>query len=196
MPRTTAPEATARILVARAEHHAGPLRLAALVGIAASTIGAVLARAGVPRLAEIDRLTGERLRGRRHSDRRYERAHPGELLHVDVKKLGRIPDGGGWRVHGRSEEVRGRGLGWDYVHVAIDDHTRLAYAEVLPDERTGTCAGFLTRAVAWFAAHGVTIARVLTDNAKSYRVGQAWIAACIQLGIARRFIRPGRPWTN
>ena len=196
MPRRTSPEATAAIVAARVHHHAGPVRLAAIVGIAASTIGAVLARAGMPRLAEVDRLTGELLRGRRHSDRRYERAHPGDLLHVDVKKLGRVPAGGGWRVHGRSEEVRGRGNGWDYVHVAIDDHTRLAYAEVLTDERAGTCAGFLTRAVAWFAAHGVTIRRVLTDNALSYRRGDAWIAACTQLEIARRFIKPRRPWTN
>jgi transposase InsO family protein len=196
MPRRTAPETAALIVAARLEHHAGPVRLAAIVGVAASTIGAVLARAGMPRLADVDRLTGELLRGRRHSDRRYEREQPGDLLHVDVKKLGRIPDGGGWRVHGRSEEVRGRGLGWDYVHVAIDDHTRLAYAEVLPDERTGTCAGFLTRAVAWFAAHGVTVARVLTDNALSYRRGTAWIAACTELAVARRFIQPGRPWTN
>ena len=196
MPRQTSPETTAQIVAARTEHHAGPVRLAAILGLAASTIGAVLTRAGLPRLAEVDRLTGELLRGRRHSDRRYEREHPGDLLHVDVKKLGRIPDGGGWRVHGRCEAVRGRGLGWDYVHVAIDDHSRLAYAEVLPDERAATCAGFLTRAAAWFAARGVTVARVLTDNAKSYRVGAAWIAACAQLGIARRFIQPGRPWTN
>jgi transposase InsO family protein len=195
-PRKTSPETTAAIVAARVEHHAGPLRLAAILGIAASTIGVVLARAGMPRLADVDRLTGELLRGRRHSDRRYERERPGELLHVDVKKLGRIPDGGGWRVHGRSEEVRGRGLGWDYVHVAIDDHTRLAYAEVLPDERTATCAGFLTRAATWFTGHGVTVERVLTDNAKSYRIGNAWIAACTQLGIGRRFIKPGRPWTN
>ncbi len=196
MPRRTSPETATAIIAARTEHHAGPGRLAAIVGVAASTVGAVLARNRVPRLAEVDRLTGELLRGRRHSDRRYEREHPGDLLHVDVKKLGRIPDGGGWRVHGRSEEVRGRGTGWDYVHVAIDDHTRLAYAEVLPDERTGTCAGFLTRAAAWFARHGVTVRRVLTDNAKSYRVGRAWIAVCDQLGIGRRFIQPGRPWTN
>jgi transposase InsO family protein len=196
MPRRTSVEATAAIVTARRAHHAGPVRLAAILGMAASTIGAVLTRAGMPRLADVDRLTGELLRGRRHSDRRYEREHPGDLLHVDVKKLGRIPAGGGWRVHGRSEEVRGRGLGWDYVHVAIDDHTRLAYAEVLPDERTGTCAGFLTRAVAWFAAHGVTVRRVLTDNAKSYRIGKAWITACDTLGIGRRFIKPGRPWTN
>jgi transposase InsO family protein len=196
MPRQTPPETTAAIVAARTEHHAGPVRLAALLGVAASTIGAVLTRAGMPRLADVDRLTGELLRGRRHSEVRYEREQPGELLHVDVKKLGRVPDGGGWRVHGRREEVRGRGNGFDYVHVAIDDHSRLAYAEVLPDERTGTCAGFLTRAAAWFAGHGVTVARVLTDNAKSYRVGKAWIAVCAQLGIARRFIQPGRPWTN
>ena len=196
MPRRTSVEATAAIVAARRAHHAGPVRLAAILGLAASTIGAVLARAGMPRLADVDRLTGELLRGRRHSNRRYEREHPGDLLHVDVKKLGRVPPGGGWRVHGRSEEVRGRGNGWDYVHVAIDDHTRLAYAEVLPDERAASCAGFLRRAVAWFAAHGVTIARVLTDNALSYRRGDAWIAACTQLGIGRRFIKPGRPWTN
>ena len=152
--RQTPPETVEAIVAARIEHHAGPVRLAALVGVPAATIGAVIARAGMPRLADVDRLTGELLRGRRHSERRDEREHAGDLLHVDVKKLGRIPDGGGWRVHGRSEEVRGRGLGWDYVHVAIDDHTRLAYAEVLPDERACTCAGFLTRAAAWFAANG------------------------------------------
>jgi len=173
MPRRTSVEVTAAIVAARRAHHAGPVRLAAILGIAASTIGAVLVRAGMPRLADVDRLTGELLRGRRHSDRRYEREHPGDLLHVDVKKLGRVPDGGGWRVHGRSEQVRGRGIGWDYVHVAIDDHTRLAYAEVLPDERVATCAAFLRRATAWLAAHDVTVRRVLTDNAKSYRIGAA-----------------------
>jgi transposase InsO family protein len=196
MPRQTSPETTSQILTARVEHHAGPVRLAAIVGVPASTIGVVLARAGMPRLADIDRLTGELLRGRRYSDRRYERQAPGDLLHVDVKKLGRVPAGGGWRVHGRREEVRGRGIGWDYVHVAIDDHTRLAYAEVLPDERTATCADFLLRAATWFAVRGVTVRRVLTDNAKSYRIGKAWIAACTQLSVGRRFIQPGRPWTN
>jgi transposase InsO family protein len=170
------------------------------VGVPASTISAVLARAGMPRLAEVDRLTGEVLRGRRHSERRYERAHPGELLHIDVMKLGRIPDGGGWRVHGRAATVDHRHkptpIGFDYVHVAIDDHSRAAYVEVLPDERVTACAGFLTRATAWFAAHGIVVRRVLTDNAMSYRRGNAWIAACTDLGIARRFIQPGHPWTN
>jgi transposase InsO family protein len=200
MPRRTSPQRVAEILAARRAHHAGPVRLATLLGIAASTIAAVLRRAGMPRLADIDRLTGELLRGRRHSELRYEREHPGDLLHVDVKKLGRVPDGGGWRVHGRAATVDQRHkpapIGFDYVHVAVDDHTRLAYAEVLPDETTGTCAGFLARAAAWFAAQGVTVRRVLTDNAMSYRKGRAWISACAELGIARRFIQPGRPWTN
>jgi transposase InsO family protein len=194
--RLTGPETTAAIVAARVAEHAGPVRLAAVLGLPASTIGAVIRRAGLPRLADVDRLTGELLRGRRHSERRYEHPHPGDLLHVDVKKLGRVPDGGGWRVHGRSEQVRGRGQGFDYVHVAVDDHTRLAYAEVLPDEKTTTCAAFLTRAAAWFATRGVTIRRVLTDNAKSYRIGKAWITACTGLRITRRYIRPGRPWTN
>ncbi len=196
LARLTRPDVTAAIVAARVAEHAGPVQLAAMLGLPASTIGAVIRRAGLPRLADVDRLTGELLRGRRHSDRRYEHPHPGDLLHVDVKKLGRVPDGGGWRVHGRSEQVRGRGLGFDYVHVAVDDHTRLAYAEVLPDEKTTTCAAFLTRATAWFAAHGVTIRRVLTDNAKSYRIGKAWITTCTELRIARRYIKPGRPWTN
>jgi transposase len=164
MPRRTSAETTAAIVAARREHHAGPMRLAAILGLAASTIGAALARAGMPQLADVDRLTGELLRGRRHSDRLYEHEHPGDLLHVDVKKLGRVPDGGGWRIHGRREEVRGRGNGWDYVHVAIDDHTRLAYAEVLPDEKTTTCAAFLRRATARFAARGVVVRRVLAER--------------------------------
>src|SRR3954468_15986490 len=122
MPRQTPPETVAEIVTARAKHHAGPVRLAAIVGVAASTIGAVLARAGLPRLADVDRLTGHLLRGGGRARPRYEREPPGDLLHVDVKKLGRVPDGGGWRVHGRSEEVRGCGIGWDYVHVASDAH--------------------------------------------------------------------------
>ncbi len=196
LARLTSAEITAAIVAARVAEHAGPVRLAALLDLPASTVGAVIARAGLPRLAEVDRLTGQLLRGRRHSDRRYEHPRAGDLLHVDVKKLGRVPDGGGWRIHGRSEQVRGRGNGWDYVHVAVDDHSRLAYAEVLPDERVASCAAFLRRAVAWLAAHGVTVRRVLTDNARSYRVGGAWIAACDELAIGRRFIQPGRPWTN
>jgi transposase InsO family protein len=169
-----------------------PVRLAAILGLPASTIGAVLARAGLPGLAEVDRLTGQLLRGRRHRHRRYEHPHAGDLLHVDVKKLGRVPDGGGWRVHGRSEEVRGRGNGWDYVHVAVDDHSRLAYAEVLPDERVASCAAFLRRAVAWLAARGVIVRRVLTDK-RPQLPGRRGLDRHLRRAVHRQAVHPARP---
>ena len=195
-PRQLSEEVVARIVRARLSEQVGARELSTLVGVPASTIGAVLRREQLPHLSHVDRLTGELVRGRRHSELRYEHRLPGDLLHVDVKKLGKIPPGGGWRVHGRSEQVRGRGLGWDFVHVAVDDHSRLAYAEVLPNERAGTCAAFLHRAWLWFRARGITIRRVLTDNAKSYRTARDWIAVCQALQIKRRFIKPGCPWTN
>jgi len=195
-PRRTSPELTARIVAARVAEHVGARELSVLLGVPASTIGVVLRRAQLPHLADLDRVTGEILRGRRHSGVRYEHDRPGSLLHVDVKKLGKIPPGGGWRAHGRSESVRGRGLGWDYVHVAVDDHSRLAYAEVLPDEKAATCAAFLHRACAWLREHGVTVRRVLTDNAKAYRVSADWAAVCTALQIRRRFTKPRCPWTN
>lgn len=201
-PRRVPAELVARIVTCRRAEQVGARELAILLGVPASTIGAVLRRAQVPHLAQIDRITGEPVRGRRHSQIRYEHDRPGSLLHVDVKKLGKVPPGGGWRVHGRSEQVRGRkingrGLGWDYVHVAVDDYSRVAYAEVLPDERATTCAAFLHRACWWLRQqHGVTVRRVLTDNAKAYRVGADWAAVCAGLQIKRRFIKPGCPWTN
>jgi transposase-like protein len=121
---------------------------------------------------------------------------PGDLIHVDVKKLGRIPAGGGWRAHGRSGAVRGRGLGYDYVHCAVEDRTRLAYSQVLPDERDATCAGFLHWALVWFRGHGVVVRRVLTDDAQVYRRGGTWAAVCSAWQVRRRFIKPGCPWTN
>jgi len=195
-PRRVPAELVAAILRARMTEHVGARELSTLVGVPASTIGAVLRREQLPHLSHIDRLTGELVRGRRHSGIRYEHRLPGDLLHVDVKKLGKIPPGGGWRLHGRKEEHRGRGLGWDFVHVAVDDHSRLAYAEVLPNERAATCAAFLHRAWLWFRARGITIRRVLTDNAKVYRTAKVWIAVCQALQIKRRFIKPGCPWTN
>lgn len=194
-PTRTAVEIEDRILELRASAHRGAVFLAGELGLVASTVGRVLARHHVPHLSAIDPITGAPVR-RRHSGIRYERPHPGDLLHVDVKKLGRVPDGGGWRLHGRREEVRGRGIGYDYLHVAIDDHSRVAYIEALPDERDTTCAAFLHRAVAWFHERGVRVLRVLTDNAKVYRVGQNWRAVCVALGLRRRFTKPGCPWTN
>jgi transposase InsO family protein len=195
-PRQVSVELTAHIIAARVAEHVGARELAVLTGVPASTIGAVLRRAAMPHLAQVDRVTGELLRSRRHSGLRYEHDRPGSMLHVDVKKLGRIPPGGGHRAHGRSEDVRGRGKGWDCVHVAVDDHSRLAYAEVLGDEKAATCAAFLHRAVLWFRQHGVVVRRVLTDNAKVYRTSRDWAAVCTALQIKRRFIKPGCPWTN
>jgi transposase InsO family protein len=194
-PTRTPAAVEAKILQLRAHAHRGPVFLAGELGLVASTVGRVLRRHQVPPLSAIDPITGAPVR-RRHSGVRYERHAPGELLHVDVKKLGRVPDGGGWRLHGRREKHRGRGIGYDFLHVAVDDHSRLAYIEALPDERDTTCAGFLHRATAWFRAHGVRVLRVLTDNAKVYRVGRDWHAVCTGLGIRRRFTKPGCPWTN
>ena len=140
-PHRTSPAREAQVLALRAAARRGPVWLAAQLGASPSTIGRILRRHQVPLLRDLDPVTGARLRARRASGRRYERDQPGELVHVDVKKLGRIPDGGGWRVHGRSEQVRGRGIGYDYIHVAIDDHSRLAYAEILDDEQAAPAPG-------------------------------------------------------
>ena len=188
------------IIQARIDSHAGPVQLAAELDLPASTIGAVLRRWKVPHLVDLDRITGELLRSRA-TDERYEHARPGDLLHIDVKKLGRIPTGGGWRLDGANATDHGRGkhepVGFDFIHVAVDDHSRVAYAEILGDERAGTCAEFLHRAAQWFHdTHGVTVRRILTDNAKSYRRGNDWAAVCSALQIKRRFIKPGCPWTN
>lgn len=197
-PTRTSPKIVARITAARVKHFAGPVALSGLLNLPASTIGAVLRREQMPLLRHLDRVTGEVIKGRRHSDIRYEHREPGSLLHVDVKKLGKIPPGGGWRQHGRGTTTpRGRGTGWDFVHVAVDDRSRVAYVEVLADEKGITCAGFLYRAARWFRdEHGITIRRVLTDNAKNYTESRDWKAVCIALQIKRRLIKPHCPWTN
>jgi transposase InsO family protein len=165
--------------------------------VPARTVSRILARHHVPPLAWLDPITGQLIRATRATAQRYERERPGELVHVDVKKLGRIPDGGGWRLHGRSEEVRGRGIGFDYVHSAVDDHSRFAYSEIHPNERAETCAGFLTRAAAVFAAAGITrIERIITDNALAYRRSVAFRSAVTAIGAEQRFIKPHCPWTN
>ena len=146
-PNATPAEVEARVLACRDTQRVGRDEVARRTGVPARTVSRILARHGRPPLAWLDPTTGQLIRASRSTALRYERDAPGDLIHVDVKKLGRIPDGGGWRAHGRSERPNWkRGLGFDYVHAAVDDHSRLAYAEVLPDEKGATAAGFLLRA--------------------------------------------------
>jgi transposase InsO family protein len=182
-PRRLSLELEQRILAARAYAQAGPLVVAAQLGLPPSTVWKVLRRHGVSRL----RLPA------REPVRRYERERPGELVHVDIKKLGRFWTVGK-RIHG-DRLTRNRHAGWQYLHLAIDDRSRLAYAELLTSERPADCVAFLRRATAWYADRGVVIERVLSDNGNGYR-SRAWADACAELGIARRYTRPRRPQTN
>jgi len=191
-----------KIVHLRWKQRLGPVAIADKLGMASSTVHAVLVRCRLNRLSHIDRVTGEPIR-------RYERERPGELLHVDVKKLGNVPDGGGWRYVGRSQGMRNRTatyvaqrqrqrpakIGVSCVHTALDDCSRVAYVEIHEDETAATAAGFLRRAVAWFAARGVIIERVLSDNGACYR-SHLWRDTCAELSITHKRTRPYRPQTN
>jgi transposase len=176
-----------RILAARRRHRQGPHRLGYHLGMPRSTIYGVLRRHGMSRLAHTDRTSGVVVR--------YQRQHPGELVHLDLKKLGRIPDGGGHRIHGRAAARRGRGIGYDYLHSAVDDRSRVACSQLLPDETGATSARFLVEAAAFFAEHGVVIQRVLTDNAKAYAESVVFAETAAGLGIRLKRTRPYRPQT-
>jgi len=156
--------------------------------MARSTIYGVLRRHHMSRLAHTDRPSGVVVR--------YEREQPGELVHIDVKKLGRIPEGGGHRAHGRAIARRGRGLGYDSVHSAVDDRSRVAFSQILPDEKAATAARFLVQAAGFFAEHRVRIERVLTDNAKAYADSVLFAETAAGLGIRRKRTRRYRPQTN
>jgi len=193
------PQTEARILKKRRELRLGPAQLSAEVHVPARTISRILKRHGVPRIAECDPITGEVIRASRHTATRYERDRPGELVHVDVKKLGRIPDGGGWRTHGKGKDGHGghSRVGYDFVHSMVDDHSRLAYSEVLSDETGPTCAGFLERAAGSFRSNGIKrIEAVMTDNALNYRRSADFQAALWSLGARHLLIRPHCPWQN
>jgi transposase InsO family protein len=191
-----------KIVHLRWKQRLGPVAIADKLGLASSTVHAVLVRCRLNRLSHVDRVTGEPIR-------RYERDRPGELLHVDVKKLGNVPDGGGWRYVGKSQGHRNRTatfvaqrdnrrparIGIACVHTALDDHSRVAYVEIHDDETAATAAGFLRRAVAWFAARGVIIERVLSDNGSCYR-SHLWRDVCAELSIIHKRTRPYRPQTN
>jgi transposase InsO family protein len=198
-PRRVPPAVEAAVLTLRGLERLGRDAIADRLGLAPRTVSRILARHGVPHLARLDPITGKLIRASKTTAVRYEREHPGELLHMDVKKLGRIPDGGGWRVHGRGDgsirRDRDTKVGFDYVHSVVDDHSRLAYSEVLPDEKGATCAAFLERAIDHFGRHGIErIERLLTDNAWAYRYSLGEV--CEAHGISQRFIRPHCPWQN
>lgn len=200
-PHHTPVELEARIVELRQVSKLGPARIGLILDMASSTVWRVLTRHGLNRLAWMDRPTGRVIR-------RYERSAPGELIHIDIKKLGRIPDGGGWRKLGRAlgrrnsrqyvhrdHNARVHTLGYGYIHAAVDDHTRLAYLEVLDDEKANTAAGFTQRAIAWFASHGITVQAAMTDNGSCYR-SHLYGDTLKANGINHVRIPPRRPQLN
>ena len=201
MPTLTGPDVEDRVVAARVEHRRGQDWLGPELGVPARTVNRILRRRGLPRLAVCDPLTGEVIRASKTTAVRYERDRPGDLLHMDVKKVGRVPDGGGWRAHGRrmgstAAKKKAR-IGFDYVHSVVDDHSRYAYSEILPDEKATTCADFFARAVEDLAAHGITrIAEVMTDNHWSYTRSNALARHLADLGAKHRLIKPHCPWQN
>ena len=202
--RTPAP-VVRKIVHLRWKQRLGPVEIGSRLGMPASTVHAVLLRCRLNRLSHIDRATGEPIR-------RYEHEAPGDLIHVDVKKLGKIPDGGGWRYVGRQQGLKNRAAtaartgapksayrqpltGTTYLHTVIDDHSRVAYVEAHDDETKETATQVLRNAVAWFAERGVTVKRVLSDNGSAYK-SHLWQATCDDLGITVKKTRPYRPQTN
>ena len=198
IPHRLAGEIEQQVLELRRYALRGAVWIAAELGICPATVGRVLRRYGMPHLRDLDALTGAPIRRGPATAVRYERQRPGELIHIDVKKLGRIPEGGGWRMHGRTTEARRyRLMGFDYVHAAVDDHSRVAYAEIHPGETGPSCAGFLERAAEFFAGCGITrIERVMTDNAFAYRLSRDFQAALAHIGARHILIRPHCPWQN
>ena len=190
-PTRTRPSVERRIVGLRTKKGLGPARIAGIVRVPASTVHRVLVRHGLNRLDHLDRAT-------RAPIRRIEMNRPGELIHVDIKKLGRIPKGGGWRVHGRmarpsSHQRRKAAIGYAFVHSAVDGYSRLAYSEVLANEQAATASAFWERAEAFFRHHGMAVERIITDNGACYRSHQFNQT----LGpIQHTYTRPYRPATN
>ncbi|WP_420079679.1 IS481 family transposase [Streptomyces sp. JL4002] len=188
-PRRTLTRTERRIIKVRVLRRWGPARIAHLLGLVPSTVHRVLTRFGLARLSHLDRATGRPIR-------RYERDKPGELVHVDIKKLGNIPDGGGHKALGRQAGRKTRsGTGYSYIHTAVDDHSRLAYSEIHTDEKKETATAFWARAQAYFTSVGITVERVLTDNGACYK-SHAWRDTLAAAGITHKRTRPYRPQTN
>jgi transposase InsO family protein len=204
-PHATPQPVIRKIVHLRWKQRLGPVQIAWQVGVAPSTVHRILVRCRISRLSHAGRVTGEPVR-------RYEHDHPGSLIHVDARKLGNVPDGGGWRFVGRAQGGQNRKrtarrtgqrsrdfghplTGTAFIHTVIDDHSRVAYAEIHGDETSQTATAVLRNAVAWFAARGVTAERVLSDNGSCYR-SHLWRGTCAELGITPRRTRPYRPQTN
>jgi transposase InsO family protein len=193
-PNRTSRRLRRRVVELRKRRRWGADRIGFEVGLAASTVQSILHRAGIGRLDRGDRATAPK------PAVRYQWDKPGDLIHVDIKKLAGIPPGGGWRTRGKGyegEQARNRAghIGYRYIHTAIDDHTRIAYSEILNNEQAATAAEFWTRAAAWFTAQGVTPKRVITDNGACYRSG-LWHRACHATSTTVKKTRPRRPQTN
>ena len=191
-PNALSAQQVKRILKTRRRDKTGPHQLGPKLGHPRSTVYGVLRRYGMSRLHDTDRTTGVPIR-------RYCREHPGELLHVDVKKLGRIPPGGGHRMLGRPEGRKYHkrvGAGYEFIHSAVDDCSRVAYSEILPDERGETCARFLLNAAAFFAGHGVRIERVMTDEALNYKRSVRFQMALLEIGAKHIRTGPYNPKLN
>ncbi len=192
-PRRTDSKTEERVCRLRRASRLGPARIAARLGVPASTVHRILVRNGLNRLSWLDRPTGRVIR-------RYERPEPGDLVHLDVKKAGKIPPGGGWRAHGRADTAsrgtkRRPRVGYSYLHVAVDDHSRLAYVEALDDETAETLCGFFERARCWFRSIGIAVDEVISDNGANFR-SRKFAAQLARHAIAHTFTRPYRPQTN
>jgi transposase InsO family protein len=190
-PNRTPRAVRRRVVRLRCKRRWGADRIAHEVGLASSTVQHILRSEGLGRLDRGDRATDTA------PVRRYQRDRPGELIHVDVKKIAAIPPGGGWRLHGRGNDSHGghSGAGYRYIHTALDDRSRIVYSEILDDEQAVTAAAFWRRAASWFAALGVTCERVITDNGSCYRSG-LWHRACAATNTTVKKTRPRRPQTN
>lgn len=194
--RLTPPGAEARVREARPSMPLAPLALAASAGVPARTCARIVARSGLPRLADVDRVTGEVRRRGPVAPMRHGRGRVGELVHVDVKNAAGIPNGGGWRARGASALAHPEsGAGYACPHVAVDDFSRAAYAELLPDERKGTRSAFMARCPAFFAGLGVAVERVMTDNGPGYR-SREFNALLAAEGVCHIYARPYSPWQN
>jgi len=190
-PRKTSRQLETRILELRRQRRTYA-QILTLLPVSKATLSRILRRHGLNRLSALEPPKPPVLR--------YERDAPGDLVHVDIKKLGKVPPGGGWRVHGRNTATRTAKakrakIGFSYVHSAVDDHSRLAYSEIHDDEKAVTCTAFWKRAQAFFESYGITVHRVLTDNGKCYRSND-WITTLTAAGITPKYTKPYRPQTN